>query len=104
LSHRKSSKKVFIRGWDKISKIYLDAPAISRDEFLMRLIRTIRNTHHGYKLNKPDDLSLLSMHTGNIPDDCTGLPQYLLLCTLANPEVIIPDFVSDNEYNKLPRI
>ena len=62
---------------------------ISHSELTFRVIRAMRNTHHGY-ITKNDKgkyrpARFLSIFTGNIPDIITALPVYWWLAFLANP-------------------
>lgn len=55
----------------------------TEDDYVVSLLRALRNTAHGYNTNHFDPLVLL--HTGNISDYLGDVPLILLLCIITHP-------------------
>lgn len=93
MAYRYQAGQVQTREWNDKSKVFQDrAKPYSEDAFVGEIVRTVRNTHHGY-LSDEDKRRrfavFVSMHTGQISDEFSAIPQLIWLATMENPESTI---------------
>lgn len=61
----------------------------SWEEFVGRMMRALRNTHHGYLMANPNSRRYLGLTTGNIPDSITHFGVLLALAAAVDPEGLL---------------
>lgn len=102
MTYRRKPSGVQTRHWDKTSKSFQENPSLySEDEFVGEIVRAIRNTHHGY-ISDHDKRRrfaiFVSMHTGQLPDEFTAIPQLIWLAVIQDPEsTILSDCITDQK-------
>jgi hypothetical protein len=64
-----------------------DSTVVSADEYVVGMVREIRNTYHGYYTNHFD--KFLAISTGNTPDSLPVLGVLAYLAFLAKPKIFI---------------
>lgn len=102
MTYRRQAAGIQTRLWDKSSRSFIESASLKTDdEFVGEIVRAIRNTHHGYVSDNDSRRRFavfVSMHTGQLPDDFTAIPQLIWLAVLQNPEsTILTSCISDQK-------
>lgn len=84
--HKKIVSGVFVPGRRVGDRITVGTAQISLEEYVTSFLREVRNTHHGYDIDKFD---ILEIHDGNLPDCLADLPVLYLLALLQDPDLIL---------------
>lgn len=102
MAYRRQAAGIQTRRWDKNSNSFAENPKLyTEDEFVGQIVRAIRNTHHGYISDNDERRRFavfISMHTGQLADDFTAIPQLIWLAVVQNPEsTILTECISDQK-------
>jgi len=84
--HKKLLAGMFIPARRTVGKIRVGTDHLSIDEYITSVLREIRNTYHGYNINR---FEVLEIHNGNLPDCLGDLPVLFMLAFLQEPEMIL---------------
>ena len=102
MKYRRQEDGIHTREWDKTSKTFIDhLPPYTEDEFVGEVVRAIRNTHHGYISDNDKRRRFavfVSMHTGQLADEFTAIPELIWLSVIQNPEsTILTNCITDQK-------
>jgi hypothetical protein len=102
MSYRRTTTGIQTRRWDETSGMFSERSTLyTEDEFVGEVVRAIRNTHHGYISDNDERRRFavfVSMHTGQLPDDFTAIPQLIWLAIIQNPEsTILTECITDQK-------
>lgn len=85
LAYSISGENVRITSWDEsLRKFVYKGNDIPKEDYVVNMLRTVRNSHHGYLGDKRFE-KYLAIHSGSTPDHLPDLSQVFLLSLLSDP-------------------
>lgn len=82
-----ASQSIFVPGTFENNRVQLGSESLNPSEYAERLVRALRNTHHGYGLRSEPNNKVLAVSTGSIPNSVPEFVTSLVLAAFADPKL-----------------